>query len=87
MEPEGFSKASEVTRCTSAEEGSMEEPLEWEGHGLHAEEVLHLEVASGGQGTGREAEDLLSCSSTQPEADHFPFPLQLLPLENISSSY
>lgn len=44
-------------------------------------------VASGGQGTGQEEEDLISCSSTQPEADHFPFLLQLLPPENISSSY
>lgn len=47
VEPAGFSKASEVTRCTSAEEGGMEEPLEWEGHGLQAEEALqqrwHLE--------------------------------------------
>lgn len=40
MEPVGFSKASEVTRCTSAEEGGVEEPLECEGHSLQAEEVL-----------------------------------------------
>lgn len=44
------------------------------------------EVASGGQGRGWGVEELLSCSSTWPEADHFPFPLQLLPLDNISSS-
>lgn len=42
-----------------------------------------VEVASGGQGTGWGVEDL-PCSSTWPEADHFP--LQLLPPENISSS-
>lgn len=30
--------ASEITRCSSAEEGEAEEPFEWEG--LKAEEVL-----------------------------------------------
>lgn len=43
VEPVGFNKAqvaSEITGCTSAEEGGMEEPFEQEGHSLQAEEVL-----------------------------------------------
>lgn len=52
VEPVGFNKdlvqmAPEITRCTSAEEGGMEKPFEWEGHSLQAEEALqqrwHLE--------------------------------------------
>ena len=50
VEPVGFNEdqmASEITRCTSAEESGAEEPFAWEGHGLLAEEVLqqrwHLE--------------------------------------------
>lgn len=41
VKPVGFNKdqmASEITRCSSAEEGDAEEPFEWEG--LKAEEVL-----------------------------------------------
>lgn len=66
--------ASEITRCTSAGEAVGAGGAGFAGGGSSA-----AEVASGGQGTGRGAEDPLSCSSTWPKADHFPFPRQLPP--------
>lgn len=89
--PGGFSKdlvqvASEIARCTSVEEGVWKSRLRGRGT-VCSRGSSAGEVASGGQGAGRGAGEPLSGSGTWPQADHFPFPLQLLPLDNISSFY
>lgn len=89
VEPAGFKKdqtASEITRCASAER-STEEPFEWKGHGLPAEEFRQQRwrLEDRAQDGQRRICSLAPARGLRQIAS--PFPLQLLPLDAISSSY